>query len=371
MRQNLFRFSMAKDVAMLTEINQYLSGGNKVMRFEEFRDKSLKLNKRYNLNYLRAEYNTALQAGKHAADWEHYERMIDIYPNLEYRTQQDDKVRDEHAILHGIIAPIDSDFWAVHYPPNGWNCRCFVVQTAATPTDPKNIPQLSDKQLRPEFRINVGKTGQVFKETDINDGKPHPYFALVKDQPELKKAFELAKLTYAPHTIYKGKNGGKVQLNIFADRSELLSNYRTAKRIVDDFGEDVLIRPHLFVHGHKNPEVVISKIIGDITHRKGNVKNFANNSYTKLKEGEQLSHLKQTFLILDYGQVKSLSNREYKAVVGSIRKMKDFENLEFLIIVYNKKSIRIDKKELPNTFQDSWTYVYDKLIPMKNTDGSK
>ncbi|HCY81528.1 MAG TPA: hypothetical protein DHV22_07990, partial [Xanthomarina gelatinilytica] len=72
MRQNLYKFSMVKDYAMLEELNSYLTGGNEVMRWEEFKALALKLNKKYNLNYLQAEWQTALQAGKHAVNWQEY-----------------------------------------------------------------------------------------------------------------------------------------------------------------------------------------------------------------------------------------------------------------------------------------------------------
>lgn len=265
MRQNLYKFSMVKNYAMLQELNQHLSGGKQAMRWEAFKQKALQLNKKYNLNYLQAEWQTALQAGKHAVNWQEYERNKDLYPNLKYKTQGDKRVRDEHKKLDGIIAPIDSDFWAVHYPPNGWRCRCYVVQTAEAPSE--EYPTLNEKELRPEFRNNVGKGGEVFKETDENKGKPHPYFALAKTAgSETKKAFEYAKLAAAPHTIYKGKNGGRVRLNIFADRKDLLSNYKDAKLLVDEFGVDIEIRAHLdghIVKNIKNPEYNIDNQLSD------------------------------------------------------------------------------------------------------------
>ena len=37
-------------------------------------------------------------------------------------------MREEHAALHGVTLPPSDSFWAEYYPPNGWNCRCTVVQ---------------------------------------------------------------------------------------------------------------------------------------------------------------------------------------------------------------------------------------------------
>ena len=62
-----------------------------------------------------------------AAKWERFAQDGDRY-NLQYRTIGDDRVREEHAGLDGITLPIDDPFWHTYYPPNGWNCRCTVVQ---------------------------------------------------------------------------------------------------------------------------------------------------------------------------------------------------------------------------------------------------
>lgn len=47
---------------------------------------------------------------------------------LQYRTQKDGSVRPEHAALDGVTLPPSDPFWQDFYPPNGWNCRCDVVQ---------------------------------------------------------------------------------------------------------------------------------------------------------------------------------------------------------------------------------------------------
>lgn len=62
-----------------------------------------------------------------------------------------------------------------------------MVQTAEDSTEEKDMPKIEEKDVKPEFRNNVGKSGQVFKEGTENGGKPHPYFALVKEKGLEKK----------------------------------------------------------------------------------------------------------------------------------------------------------------------------------------
>lgn len=100
--------------------------GNK-KPFEQFLNEVQNINQTYNVNYLHAEYNFVQASATMAAKWEKFEEDGDRYL-LQYRTQKDDKVRPEHAALDGVTLPMSDPFWESYYPPNGWNCRCNVVQ---------------------------------------------------------------------------------------------------------------------------------------------------------------------------------------------------------------------------------------------------
>lgn len=185
MQQNIFRFSGAKDAAMLQEINGLLTKDGKLANWQDFKSAVLTLNNKYNINYLQAEWQTAKHAGYMANLWQEYLANTTLFPNLKYKTQQDGRVRREHENLNNTIAPIDSAFWEKYYPPNGWRCRCYTVQTAEDAT--KELPTILPTDVKPEFLINVGKTGQVFKEGKEDGGKPHPYFMLLKQQPNIER----------------------------------------------------------------------------------------------------------------------------------------------------------------------------------------
>lgn len=95
--------------------------------FEQFLNDVQKIDSTYNQNYLRAEYNFVQASAQMAAKWERFVQDGDRY-NLQYRTAGDDKVRPEHAALNRVTLPITDSFWEEFYPPNGWNCRCTVMQ---------------------------------------------------------------------------------------------------------------------------------------------------------------------------------------------------------------------------------------------------
>lgn len=142
------------------------SNGNR-KTFEAFLNDVRKIDDTYNSNYLRAEYNFVQSSAEMAAKWEQFSEDGDRY-NLQYRTANDGKVRPEHAALNGVTLPPSDPFWEEYYPPNGWNCRCTVVQVRkskypATPHD--EAMALGEEALQRDtkgiFHFNPGKENKT------------------------------------------------------------------------------------------------------------------------------------------------------------------------------------------------------------------
>ena len=130
--------------------------------FERFLNDVRSIDRTYNSNYLRAEYNFVSASAEMAAKWEGFMQDGDRY-NLQYRTQKDDKVRPEHAALDGVTLPPSDPFWEEFYPPNGWNCRCTVVQVRKSKypaTDHDEAVKRGNEALQKDskgiFRFNPG-----------------------------------------------------------------------------------------------------------------------------------------------------------------------------------------------------------------------
>lgn len=192
MQKNLFWFSGAKDYVMLKELNDNLVKDGKIQSWNAFKRKALAINKKYNVNYLRQDYQTAKQSALQAQNWQEYVRNSEKYKNLKYRTQGDSKVREQHAKLNNIIKPVNDAFWDTNFPPNGYGpCRCYTVQTNDTATLDQNLPTITEKDTPKEFRNNVGKTGQTFKESTGFGGKPHPFIAIAKEEAKEKEVNRL------------------------------------------------------------------------------------------------------------------------------------------------------------------------------------
>ena len=158
-----FIFSGMKAFHELHEAFPSLVDENGVRKpFERFLNDVRSIDKTYNANYLRAEYNFVAASADMAAKWERFAQDGDRY-NLQYRTAGDGRVRPEHAALNGVTLPPSDSFWQEFYPPNGWNCRCNVVQVRkskypVTPHDEamRRGNEALAKDTRGIFRFNPG-----------------------------------------------------------------------------------------------------------------------------------------------------------------------------------------------------------------------
>jgi SPP1 gp7 family putative phage head morphogenesis protein len=73
-------------------------------------------------------FRTNLQSAYAAGQWSQIEAQRDTAPLLMYDALDDFRTRPAHRAWDGKLLPVDSPWWRTHYPPNGWNCRCGVIQ---------------------------------------------------------------------------------------------------------------------------------------------------------------------------------------------------------------------------------------------------
>lgn len=173
MQKNLAEFAAFKQNALTEELKSKLTGpdGQRVSR-AVFDHKARQVIRRHT-QWLKTELQATEAAASSVESWREIQSRKWLYPNLRYETVGDERVRDEHRVLDGAVWPVDDPFWDTWFPPNGWNCRCIVLQT-----DQELNPLESGKPPAKGFRHNPGKTGKVF-ESD------HPYY---KTDTETKNA---------------------------------------------------------------------------------------------------------------------------------------------------------------------------------------
>lgn len=133
---NLFRFGGIKTLAESQLLNKAFRESKS---FEDFRIRASLITKTHNVEWLRTEYNTAVAVGETSATYKRLINQTDLFPYWEYRTVDDNKVRPEHRLLDGLILPATHPLWQKIYPPNGWNCRCYIVPRTKNELGEQNI----------------------------------------------------------------------------------------------------------------------------------------------------------------------------------------------------------------------------------------
>lgn len=101
--------------------------------------------------------------------------------HLQYLATEDDRTRDSHLALNGLILPKDDPFWAKHFPPWEWGCRCrvrpmnpdFVAEARAedanrSPDDKLVMEGPALQRLRDGQLQRDGRTYDVTPPSDTN-----------------------------------------------------------------------------------------------------------------------------------------------------------------------------------------------------------
>lgn len=63
-----------------------------------------------------------------AGHWSRIEENARTAPYVMYSAVLDGRTRPAHRAWHGKVLRHDDPWWQTHTPPNGWNCRCTVIQ---------------------------------------------------------------------------------------------------------------------------------------------------------------------------------------------------------------------------------------------------
>ncbi|MCQ2250617.1 MAG: minor capsid protein [Bacteroidales bacterium] len=386
--QNTFIFSGFKTHQELQEVNSLLHDKDGKLRpFDEFKRDVDKLGKEYNQNYLRAEYNHAVQSAQMAAKCQEFQKHKD-FVNLQYRTANDERVRAEHAALHGTTLPVDDKFWTKYLPPLGWNCRCTVVEVLKDSYPESNSDEAvragdsaTSRPAEKIFRFNPGKELKVFP-------PKHPYLPKLDKCKtcklgkniglsangesmcsvcsalqqcmgktiESKKDKKKENANMRKRVIEEEKGKGiykpseenpRLLVNTECDTSkdELPNNTRCALAMLEAFKDmEIKIRPNVIIDHLKNAEYYINGLLAD---RKGvDGPDGVTSGFVKaIDQGCQV-------VVIDFDRYKKGQWVDYNLVARNIkRRHQDFEGgiIMECYVVHNGNVARIPGCIVENT----------------------
>lgn len=315
LKESNYVFSGIKTFHELNEaFPSLIDSEGKLIPFNQFLNSVQTINKSYNGQYLKVEYEFAKSSSYMAARWKEFEKDGEDY-YLQYRTAGDARVRRTHQRLHGITLPITSKFWDKYFPPNGWNCRCTVVQVRkgkyplSDETQAMNLgSQATAGKHQEMFMYNPGKkmtTFPAYNAYTISRCKECPYsggsikLAKVPDN-------ELCRACRILREATKG-NAGKIR--------RMAKPLQGKKIVRDELPQPILIsgaslrewtnQPHKHYFAKNSMLLDIEKILTEAVYL-GKVENHKEK---ELKKGVKLSHIFECEVAGDKSWIIA---REYK-----------------------------------------------------------
>lgn len=112
---------------------------------------------------LKTIFRTNVQGAYAAGQWEQIQEQKDVAEYLMYDAVDDHRTRPQHAAWDGTVLPVDHDWWNTHYPPNGWNCRCGVIQLSAEDLEDLGLTVTAKAPASPVKNWTNPRTGKVEK----------------------------------------------------------------------------------------------------------------------------------------------------------------------------------------------------------------
>lgn len=105
-------------------------------------------------------FRTNLQASYAVGQWEKIEAQAEDAPFLLYDAVDDFRTRPAHRAWDGKVLRWDDKWWKTHMPPNGFSCRCSVIQLDENDIESMGLTLNQDSRIRYEDWKNP-RTGQT------------------------------------------------------------------------------------------------------------------------------------------------------------------------------------------------------------------
>jgi SPP1 gp7 family putative phage head morphogenesis protein len=199
-------------------------------------------------------YDTNLRTSYSAGAWKQMQEAKELQPYLRY-VDPDPNPRPEHLDWSGTILRADDPWWETHWPPNGWNCKCYADSLSDKDLEAENLqlsavappeeateyynprtgtPEMIPRGIDQGFNYNVGIAGINFAAEQALQEK------LAISDDDLAAAVQRleppARKTYLQEVATKWESA--------SDEDEALRNYLTnrpgAKQLLQRLGPDEL-----------------------------------------------------------------------------------------------------------------------------------
>lgn len=90
---------------------------------------------------LKIIFETNMRSARAAGRWTRIQDEKDDLPFLKYMQSTAAKRRHEHQKYYGLIRPVEDPIWNTIFPPNGYGCKCWVMQITQQQAEREGISE--------------------------------------------------------------------------------------------------------------------------------------------------------------------------------------------------------------------------------------
>jgi hypothetical protein len=202
---NAAQFSSAKEATKSKLMQGALRNSEGEMQsFSKFEKDASKIADIVNETWLRTEYESCRRQAIQGEQFRQLQEDKDLYPYWVYHGVMDDRERDEHVVLEGLVFKIGDPEGDACYPQNGWNCRCSAESVDDQYLEENKLKALTNEEAKGYLESDVDqqfRTNPAIQGTLPNTGS---YFEVMGSANEGNaKLFNLPKAIDIPEAITK------------------------------------------------------------------------------------------------------------------------------------------------------------------------
>jgi SPP1 gp7 family putative phage head morphogenesis protein len=144
-------------------------------------------------------FRTNMQTAYAAGAWQEIVDQKDLAPLLMYDAVDDFRTRPLHASWDRKVVAVDSVWWQTHYPPNGYNCRCGVIQLSHDEARAMGLKESVDPPEDGTYTWNNPRTGEKMEiPRGLDPGFAHNSGKLLQMKSQLAKLAQEKAQALAP-----------------------------------------------------------------------------------------------------------------------------------------------------------------------------
>jgi uncharacterized protein with gpF-like domain len=106
-------------------------------------------------------FRTNMRSAQAVGQYERQQRQKKSRPYLLYQHGSSARPRPQHLAWHGVLLPVDDDFWSYAFPPNGHGCSCFTRSVSQREADTLASEGVLAPDASPILDSNGRPTGDV------------------------------------------------------------------------------------------------------------------------------------------------------------------------------------------------------------------